>query len=92
MRRWAAPCGSAGENGSWSGFTGLQHLREQRRYLPLRTVQRFASKPGVVTAVYVTVAPGDDPLRVAAAIEHDEPTLATIAGVGDYGKVDRGCQ
>ena len=59
-------------------------------YLPLRTVQRFASKPGVVTAVYVTVAPGDDPLRVAAAIEHDEPTLATIAGVGDYGKVDQG--
>jgi putative ABC transport system permease protein len=59
-------------------------------YLPLGTVQRFASKAGVVTAVYVTVAPGEDPERVAAAIERDEPTLATIAGVGDYGKVDQG--
>ncbi|HEY7258011.1 MAG TPA: ABC transporter permease [Gaiellales bacterium] len=59
-------------------------------YLPLRTVQRFASKPGVVTAVYVKVAPGEDPTRVAAAIERDEPTLATIAGVGEYGKVDQG--
>ena len=59
-------------------------------YLTLETVQRFASKPGVVTAVYVKVAPGEDPERVAAAIERDEPALATIAGVGDYGKVDQG--
>lgn len=59
-------------------------------FLPLETVQRFASKPGVVTAVYVKVAPGEDPKRVAAAIERDEPTLASIASVGDYGKVDQG--
>jgi putative ABC transport system permease protein len=59
-------------------------------YLPLATVQQFASKPGVVTAVYVNVAPGHDPQRVAAAIERDEPTLATISSVGEYGKVDQG--
>jgi putative ABC transport system permease protein len=59
-------------------------------YMPLQTVQRFASKPGVVTAVYVKVAPGADPARVAAAIERDEPTLASIATVGEYGKVDQG--
>ena len=59
-------------------------------YMPLETVQRIASKPGVVTAVYVKVAPGADPVQVAATIERDEPTLASIASVADYGKVDQG--
>ena len=59
-------------------------------YLPLATVQRIASKPGTVTAVYVTVARGADPTAVAASIERDEPTLVTIASVSDYGKVDQG--
>jgi putative ABC transport system permease protein len=59
-------------------------------YMPLATVQRIASKPGVVTAVYVQVTRGADPERVAAAIERDEPTLASIASVDDYGKVDQG--
>jgi putative ABC transport system permease protein len=59
-------------------------------YMPLQTVQRIASKPGVVTAVYINVAPGADPEQVAAAIERDEPTLASIASVADYGKVDQG--
>jgi putative ABC transport system permease protein len=59
-------------------------------YLPLRTVQRFAGKPGTVTAVYVKVTPGEDPERVASSIERTEPTLATIADVGEYGKVDQG--
>ena len=59
-------------------------------YLPLATVQRIAGKPGAVTAVYVTVPPGSDPKQVASAIERDEPTLATIASVSDYGKVDQG--
>ena len=59
-------------------------------YMPLETVQGIASKPGVVTAVYVDVAPGADAKRVAAAIERDEPTLASIVTVDDYGKVDQG--
>ncbi len=59
-------------------------------YMPLETVQRIASKPGVVTAVYVKVSPGADPVQVAATIERDEPTLASIASVADYGKVDQG--
>jgi len=59
-------------------------------YMPLETVQRIASKPGVVTAVYVKVAPGADSVQVAATIERDEPTLASIASVADYGKVDQG--
>ena len=35
-------------------------------YLPLETVQQIASKPGTVTAVYVTVARGAHPTAVAA--------------------------
>jgi len=59
-------------------------------YLPLETVQSLASKPGVVTAVYIKAAAGHDPATVAAEIERDEPTLAAISDVGDYGKVDQG--
>jgi len=59
-------------------------------YLPLATVQRITGKPDTVTAAYVTVAPGSDAEAVASSIEHDEPTLATIASAADYGKVDQG--
>lgn len=59
-------------------------------YLPLATVQRIAAKPGVVSAVYVAVKPGTDPVALARRIEREEPTLATIATVSEYGKVDQG--
>lgn len=59
-------------------------------YMPLATLQRLASKPGTVSGVYVRVAPGADAKAVAAAIERDEPSLATIATVAEYGKVDQG--
>ncbi len=59
-------------------------------YLPLATVQRIASKPGVVSAVYVGVSAGAEPAVVAASIERDEPTLATVSSVSEYGKVDQG--
>ncbi len=61
-------------------------------YAPLRTVQEIASKSGVVTAAFVTVKRGADPKDVAEAIEEDFPNLATIADVGEYGKVDQGVQ
>jgi putative ABC transport system permease protein len=71
-------------------FHGSSTFENGGGYLPLTTVQRIASKPGTVTAVYVTVAPGADPARVAAAIERTQPTLATVSSVSDYGKVDQG--
>ena len=71
-------------------FRSSSRFENGGAYLPLRTVQRIAGKPDTVTAVYVTVAPGADPKRVAASIERDEPTLATISSVSEYGKVDQG--
>jgi putative ABC transport system permease protein len=56
----------------------------------LDTIQALGSRPDVVTAVLVTVAAGEDPVAVAAAIERDYPALATIADVDDYGEVDQG--
>jgi putative ABC transport system permease protein len=71
-------------------FRSSSRFENGGAYLPLGTVQRIAGKPDTVTAVYVTVAPGSDPSRVAAAIERDEPALATISSVSEYGKVDQG--
>jgi putative ABC transport system permease protein len=56
----------------------------------LSAVQELSSRPDVVTAVYITVAPGWDPAMVAAEIELDFPSLAAIAGVDDYSEVDQG--
>jgi len=61
-------------------------------YAPLETVQEMAGRQGVVTAVFVTAAPGSDPTTVAAGIEADFSDLATIANVGEYKKVDQGIQ
>jgi putative ABC transport system permease protein len=58
--------------------------------VPLETAQRIARKPGVVTAVHVTAASGEDPRAVADAIERAQPEVATIAGAEEYGKVDQG--
>jgi putative ABC transport system permease protein len=67
-------------------------LEDNGAYAPLATVQEIAGKTGVVTAVWITVQPGADPDAVADSIERDFPNLATITGVGDYGKVDQGVQ
>ncbi len=65
-------------------------LRRSGGVALLATVQELGNRPGVVTAAYVTVAPGEDPVAVAEAIERDLPTLAAIADVDDYGEVDQG--
>jgi putative ABC transport system permease protein len=61
-------------------------------YAPLATVQEMAGREGLVTAVFVTVKSGSDPMAVAAGIEADFADLATIANVGEYKKVDQGVQ
>jgi putative ABC transport system permease protein len=58
----------------------------------LATLQALASKPDVVTAVFVVTARGADPEAVAAGIERDQPNLAAIQGVEDYAEVDQGVQ
>ena len=64
--------------------------RDAGAIAPLATVQDIARKPGVVTAVHVTAAPGRDPAQVAAAIERVVPEAATISSTDEYGKVDQG--
>jgi putative ABC transport system permease protein len=56
----------------------------------LAVVQQMAAKSGVVTAVFVTAAPGADASALAAHIEDQFPNLATIADTSEYGKVDQG--
>jgi putative ABC transport system permease protein len=71
-------------------FHSTSRFENGGAYLPLATVQRIAGKPDTVTAIYVTVAHGSNASEVAASIERDEPTLATISSVSEYGKVDQG--
>jgi putative ABC transport system permease protein len=60
-------------------------------YAPLDTVQALARKPGSVTIVYVTAAPGVRPETLASSIDR-LPTLATVSSVAEYGKVDQGTE
>lgn len=66
------------------------YWEEGGAYIPLTTVQQMASKPGVVTAIFVTVAEGSDPDAVARQIEQQFTHLVTISNVSEYGKVDQG--
>lgn len=59
-------------------------------YAPLRTVREIARTPGVVTGVWVEAEPGTDAAALASAIEDRFPTLVTVSGVEDFGKVDQG--
>ncbi len=61
-------------------------------YAPLPVVQQIAGKSGVVTAVFIHLAPGADPAAVGRAIEDTVPGAASIVGIGDYSKVDQGVQ
>jgi len=61
-------------------------------YAPLPTVQEIAAKPGVVTAVFVSLVKGADKAAVARQIEARFPNLATITNVEETGKVDQGVQ
>jgi putative ABC transport system permease protein len=65
-------------------------FRNTEAIATLGAVQDLAGRPGIVTAAYVEAAPGVDPEALAAAIEADEETLATIAGVDGIEKVDQG--
>lgn len=59
---------------------------------PLAVVQEMAAKTGVVTAVFITVASGEEREEVASHIENAFPNLAAIADVSEYGEVDQGIQ
>jgi putative ABC transport system permease protein len=57
--------------------------------LPLVTLQANERKPGSVTLGFVRTQPGTDINALRARIEHDQPQLATVRTVSDFGRVDR---
>lgn len=67
-------------------------LRDSGATALLATVQQLATRSDVVTAVFVTVADGQEPAAVAAAVERDFPHLAAIESIDDYAEVDQGVQ
>jgi putative ABC transport system permease protein len=69
--------------------TGMT-LQDNGAYAPLAVVREVASKPAVVTGIYVKVAPGQSVDAVTASIEDEMPSVVTISSVDDFGKVDQG--
>jgi len=67
-------------------------LEDGGAYAPLPAVQEIAGRAGVVTAVFVSVSPGADPIAVGQSIESQFPGLASIVEVADYSEVDQGIQ
>ena len=65
-------------------------MTDSGAYAPLRTVRAIARTPGVVTGVWVEAEPGADAAAVASAVERRFPTLVTVSGVDEFGKVDQG--
>jgi putative ABC transport system permease protein len=59
-------------------------------YAPRAAVQDLAGRAGVVTVVYVKIAAGEDPVKVAEAVEAAFPQLASILTQQDYGEIDQG--
>jgi putative ABC transport system permease protein len=57
--------------------------------LPLATLQGLERKPGSVTLAFVKVKPGTDIPALRAAIEKDNPALATVRTESEFGRVDR---
>jgi putative ABC transport system permease protein len=74
--------------------TGIYHsgdtFQDGGGIVALPLAQEIASKPGLVTAVFITAAPGADPKTVAAGIEEEFPNLTAITEVSEYAEVDQG--
>ena len=60
--------------------------------LPLTTLQANERKPGDVTLAFVKAKPGANIDQMRSTIEHDQPELATVRTVSDFGRVDRNLQ
>jgi putative ABC transport system permease protein len=65
-------------------------MTDSGAYAPLATVREIARTPGVVTGVWLDAEAGADTRALASEIETRFPTLVTVAGVDDFGKVDQG--
>jgi putative ABC transport system permease protein len=59
---------------------------------PLRFLQGSQRRAGTVTLAFVRVTPGERIETVRKRIEQDNPTLATVRSVSEFGRVDRTLQ
>lgn len=59
---------------------------------PLGIVQLMAGKPGIVTLLFVNVAPGAAAEEVAAAIEAQSTQVTAVTSVDEVSDVDQGMQ
>ena len=73
-------------------YSGGDKMRDAGGFAPLRSVQRLASKTGVVTGAFITAGPGTDPAELAASIERDMPQLASVRNADDYAEIDQGME
>jgi putative ABC transport system permease protein len=71
--------------------TGVR-IQDSGGYAPLTAVEELTGRTGVVTAVYISVAPGADAAAVKREIEARFEQLAAIGDVSEVGEVDQGIQ
>jgi len=70
-------------------FSIGQVFGDEASMLPLTQLQTTERKPGEVTLIFVTVKPGTNIPALRSQIEQDNPGLATVQTVSDFGRVDR---
>ncbi len=70
-------------------FSTGQVFGDSASMLPLTNLQGLERKPGDVTLAFVKVKPGTDVDALRAQVEKDNPELATVVTVSDFGRVDR---
>ena len=70
-------------------FSTGQVFGDQASMLPLTQLQTTERKPGEVTLIFATAKPGTNIPALRSQIEQDNPGLATVQTVSEFGRVDR---
>lgn len=70
-------------------FDTGQSFGDTTGMFPLVTLQAHERKPGLISLVFVQVAPHADIPTVRRRIEHDFPVLTTIRSASEFGRADR---
>jgi putative ABC transport system permease protein len=70
-------------------FSTGQVFGDSASMLPLTTLQANERKPGAITLAFVKVKSGANIEALRQRIEKDNPEMATVRTVSDFGRVDR---
>lgn len=80
-------------NGTWNRVVGIYDtgnaFGDLGSMFPLPALQAYNRVPGVVTLVFVKVAPGVPVSRVIHEIDYENPELVTIRTASQFGRADR---